>query len=82
MTDTTAAAALASSMRIATTQNAHAAHRAVKPEYAAGVGVNLVSANADGSKSSTQFDSTGQIVPSTTSHNKASATASAVDLFA
>jgi flagellar hook assembly protein FlgD len=82
MTDTTAAAALASSMRAATTQITQAAHRAVQPENAVGKGVNVSSSNIDGSSSSVQFDATGQIIPSGSSHKPESATASAVNLFA
>jgi hypothetical protein len=36
----------------------------------------------DGSSSSIQFDSTGQIVPSSSAQKKDSAMSSAVDLFA
>ncbi|GBQ34501.1 hypothetical protein HLH34_05445 [Gluconacetobacter azotocaptans] len=82
MADTSAAAALASSMRAATTEMTHAAYRAAKPEHAAATGMNIVSRNVDGSTSSAQFDATGQIIPSTTSHKQNSATASFVNLLA
>lgn len=82
MTDTTAAAALASSMRAGTTNVVHAAHRATQPENTAGVGVNIVSSGVDGSRSSTQFDATGQIVPSSHSQKKGSSAQSLVNLLA
>lgn len=82
MTDTSAAAALASSLRTATTGLAQKVYRASKPEHAAGVGVNVVSKSVDGSSATTKFDASGQLVPSSNEHKKSSAAASAVDLFA
>ncbi|MCE2576824.1 hypothetical protein [Komagataeibacter sp. FNDCR2] len=82
MADTTAAAALASSMRTNTTEITHAAHRATQPENVASNGLNIASRSIDGSKSSMQFDATGQIIPTGNSEKKGSATQSLVNLLA
>mgnify|MGYP003361934231 CR=1 FL=1 len=82
MADTTAAAALASHMRTSATQVTQAVHRATQPENVASNSLNVASKSVDGSKSSMQFDATGQIVPSGHSEKKSSATQSFVNLLA
>ena len=82
MADTTAASALASSLRNVTTATSEAAYRSSRPEHAVGKGVNIVERNVDGSSSSMQFDASGQIIPTGKAQKAESATASAVDLFA
>ncbi|GAN70619.1 hypothetical protein [Acetobacter syzygii] len=82
MADTTVAAQLASSMRTATANRAQAAHRAVQPEHVASSALKVSSTAQDGSSTSMQFDSTGQVVPSGSSHNKHSGTASFINLLA
>ena len=82
MSDTTAASALASSLREMTTAASRAAYQSARPGHTGGVGVRLSSSGVDGSSSSIQFDSTGQIIPSSDTQKKDSAMSSAVDLFA
>ncbi|NVN10206.1 hypothetical protein AAC691_16195 [Nguyenibacter vanlangensis] len=82
MADTTAASALASSIRQATVTHSHAAYRNSRPDHAAATGINVVSKGIDGSSSAMRFDATGQIIPTGTAHKAESAEASAVDLFA
>ncbi|MCH4142802.1 hypothetical protein [Acetobacter peroxydans] len=82
MSDTTAASALASSLREMTTAASRAAYQSARPGHTGGVGVRLSSHSVDGSSSSIQFDSTGQIVPSSSAQKKDDAMSSAVDLFA
>lgn len=82
MADTTAAASLASSMRVATTNLSSSVHRALKPENVTASGFNVISSGVDGSSSSVQFDASGQIVPSAHGEKKNSATSSLVNLLA
>ena len=82
MADTTVAAQLASSIRTATAHMAQTAHRSVQPENVTSSALKLVSTSQDGSSSSMQFDASGQVVPSGTSHNKHSGSASFINLLA
>ena len=82
MADTTVAAQLASSMRSATVHMTQAAHRSVQPENVTSSTVKLASTSQDGSSSSMQFDAPGQVVPSGTTHNKHSGSASFINLLA
>ncbi|MFT9014572.1 MAG: hypothetical protein ABF990_02385 [Acetobacter sp.] len=82
MADTTAASALASSLRNLTTATSEATYRSSRPEHAVGKGISIVKQGVDGSSSSIQFDASGQIIPTGKAEKAESATASAVDLFA